>query len=43
VDSGLPAPCPDCGGPGFLDHIDLSTRRQHESCRACGTRWSRPV
>jgi len=43
VDPGVPAPCPDCGGAGYLERIDLSARRQHERCRACGARWSRPV
>lgn len=42
-DSGLPAPCPDCNGPGYLEKIDLSSRRQHERCRVCGNRWSRAV
>lgn len=42
TDSGLPAPCPDCDSPGYLEHIDLAARRQHERCRFCGCRWSRP-
>lgn len=35
----LPGPCPSCGGPGFLDHIDLVAQRQVQHCKACGTEW----
>lgn len=43
IEPGVPAPCPDCGGPGYLERIDLASNRQLELCRPCGTRWSRPI
>jgi hypothetical protein len=35
---GLPDPCPQCGGSGYLDRIKVSAK--HQSCLACGHRWS---
>jgi hypothetical protein len=43
ADPGLPAPCPTCDGPGFLDLIDIRHRRQHEHCVRCGVSWVRPI
>lgn len=43
ADPGLPAPCPTCEGPGFLDLIDIRNHRQHEHCVRCGISWVRPV
>jgi hypothetical protein len=43
LEPGMPAPCPACDGPGFLDLIDVRRRRQHERCTACGTSWVRPI
>ena len=43
IEAGLPAPCPECGGRGFLDSIDLARRLQHEHCTVCAARWSRPI
>jgi hypothetical protein len=42
-EGGLPLPCAGCGGRGFLDRIDLGAHVQHEHCRDCGARWSRPI
>lgn len=42
-DAGLPAPCPQCGGRGFLDLIDVRKRVQHEHCVECRTAWRRSV
>ena len=36
---GLPAPCPDCGAAGYLDHIDLVNRVMTQHCPKCGERW----
>ena len=36
---GLPMPCPDCGGPGYLDHIDMVRRAQLQHCPSCGRKW----
>lgn len=43
VEAGRPAPCPDCGGRGFLDRIDLGRHVQQEHCTVCGSAWSRPI
>lgn len=32
--------CPACGGPGFLDHIDLRKSVQHLHCKNCEHRWT---
>ena len=40
---GLPHACPECGSPGHLDRIDMGRRCQHESCTACGERWTVPM
>jgi hypothetical protein len=37
---GMPAPCPDCGLPGYLDHIDPYERVMFQHCPACSARWS---
>jgi hypothetical protein len=36
---GFPGLCPECGGGGFLDHIDLVRGIQHHTCRECGIRF----
>jgi hypothetical protein len=33
---GKPQPCPECGGAGFLDRIDVRNRIQHQHCSRCG-------
>ena len=40
---GLPTPCPQCGGDGYLAHIDLPRGKKHESCHSCGHWWSTPL
>ena len=37
---GQPGPCPECGGPGYLDQVDLRARAMHQHCTECGNRWS---
>jgi hypothetical protein len=34
-----PQPCLSCGGPGYLDHVDLVRRTQTQRCRFCQTSW----
>ena len=43
VPQGLPLPCHNCGGNGFLDRIDLPNHVQYEHCRDCGNHWTRLV
>jgi hypothetical protein len=43
ADAGMPAPCPQCGGRGFLDVIDVRKGVQHEHCVECRTAWRRSV
>jgi uncharacterized protein (DUF983 family) len=31
--------CPECGGRGFLDHIDLVDRVTYEHCTECGAKY----
>jgi hypothetical protein len=39
----VPPPCPECGAPGYLDHIDLRRETQSQHCRACRHVWSSPI
>lgn len=34
-----PDPCPRCGSPGYLEHIDMRRRTQTQRCRPCGNWW----
>lgn len=43
IEAGLPAPCPECAGRGFLDQIDVARRVQHEHCTICHAKWSRAI
>jgi hypothetical protein len=36
---GRPGPCPDCGGDGFLDHIDMIDRIMYQHCTDCLHKW----
>lgn len=36
---GFPTSCPECGGRGYLDHIDLIDRTQEQHCTVCGHKW----
>ncbi len=37
---GLPSRCPECGGFGYLDHIDLVDEVMHQHCPTCWHRWT---
>ena len=36
---GYPTKCPTCSGRGYVDQIDLTSRRQYEHCIDCGLKW----
>lgn len=36
---GRPGPCPECGGDGFLDHIDMIDRIMYQHCTDCLRKW----
>ena len=36
---GLPTPCPECGGHGYLDGIDVRRAIMFQHCPACFTKW----
>ena len=36
---GYPTPCPQCGGPGYLDSIDVSQRVMFQHCSSCFNKW----
>lgn len=36
---GFPTRCGECGGRGYLDHIDPYRRVQFEHCVDCGAKW----
>ncbi len=36
---GKPTRCPECGGPGFLEHIDLRRGIMYQHGRECGHKW----
>jgi DnaJ-class molecular chaperone len=36
---GLPSPCPECGGRGYLDHIDPFREVMHQHCTRCATTY----
>jgi len=38
---GFPTWCPECGGRGYVDHIDLRQRVQIEHCPTDFTKWER--
>ena len=35
----LPSVCPQCGGPGYLEHINLVRETTTQSCAACEILW----
>jgi hypothetical protein len=37
---GRPGRCPQCGGIGYLDRVDIVDRLQYEHCTACFHKWS---
>jgi hypothetical protein len=36
---GRAARCPECGGIGYLDRVDLVERIQYEHCTECFHKW----
>ena len=36
---GLPMKCPECGEPGYLDHIDPYKRVMFQHCPSCFAKW----
>jgi hypothetical protein len=34
-----PEPCPTCGGPGYLDYVDLARGIQRHRCHPCEQHW----
>ena len=36
---GKPGRCPECGGRGYLDHIDLVDRVMYQHCTECRHSW----
>lgn len=36
---GLPTPCPECGGHGYLDRIDPVREIMYQHCTTCFLRW----
>jgi len=36
---GLPTPCPECGGHGYLDGIDVKRAIMFQHCPACFAKW----
>jgi len=39
----LPEWCPDCGGAGYLDHINLVRDTKTQTCQQCQLRWESPI
>lgn len=37
---GLPGRCPDCGSPGYLDHIDMVEKVMYQHCTECAHKWT---
>jgi DnaJ-class molecular chaperone len=36
---GYPTPCPECGGAGYLDNIDITRRVMFQHCTSCFTKY----
>jgi hypothetical protein len=36
---GMPNACPDCGGRGYLDHIDPYREIMFQHCTECWNKW----
>ena len=39
LEFGYPTPCPEGGGPGYLDSIDLTRRVMYQHCPSCFTKY----
>jgi hypothetical protein len=39
----LPNVCPECEGPGYLEHINLVRETKTQACRDCGLIWESAI
>lgn len=39
----LPSVCPQCGGPGYLEHINLTRETTTQSCSQCEILWESEI
>lgn len=39
----LPSVCPECGGGGYLEHINLTRETTTQSCRDCHVTWESTI
>jgi hypothetical protein len=39
----LPNVCPQCEGPGYLEHINLVRETKTQACLDCGLLWESPI
>ena len=39
LEFGLPSPCPQCGGHGYLEGIDVKRRIMFQHCTVCSVKW----
>jgi len=39
MEFGLPTPCPECGGHGYLEGIDMKRRIMFQKCTVCFHKW----
>jgi hypothetical protein len=39
----LPNACPACGGPGYLEHINLVRETKTQTCRNCDLLWESAI
>ncbi|MEY2403830.1 MAG: hypothetical protein QOD38_1381 [Acidimicrobiaceae bacterium] len=39
----LPNVCPECGGPGFLEHINLVRETKMQTCQRCDLLWESAI
>ncbi|MEY2423672.1 MAG: hypothetical protein QOI95_3739 [Acidimicrobiaceae bacterium] len=39
----LPNVCPQCGGPGYLEHINLVHETKTQTCRNCNLLWDSAI
>jgi hypothetical protein len=36
---GMPSRCPECGGFGYLDIVDVERQVMHQHCPTCWAKW----
>ncbi|MEY2454808.1 MAG: hypothetical protein QOD92_4382 [Acidimicrobiaceae bacterium] len=39
----LPNVCPQCGGPGYLEHINLVRETKTQTCQPCNVMWESAI